>query len=101
MLSPMNQVRRYDIFVEGSTVGVREAGPSRAAETVVIVGASDDLAVSLLTRLGRIVRAVAVDKLSSAMLDELKLRKPHLILVSNGTDVDDIVGLLQRTITID
>ena len=97
----MTQLRHYDIVVNGSIVAVTEAGPTRGAETVLIVGASDDIAVSLLTRLGRIVRAVALDDLSYAVLGQLDIVRPHLILVSDGTDVNDIVGFLQRTITID
>ena len=97
----MEQLRHYDIVIDGSTVAVTEAGPSRCAETVVIVGASNDIAVSFLTRLGRIVRTVALDHVSPGVLDKLDLVKPHLVLVSGGSDVDDIVGLLQRTITID
>jgi len=97
----MNQLRHYDIVVDGSTVAVTEAGPSRCAETVVIVGASNDVDVSYLTRLGRIVRTVALDHLSPEVLNKLDLVKPHLILVSGGADLDDIVDLLQRTITID
>jgi len=97
----MEQLRRYDVVVEGSTVAVMEAGPSRCPETVVIIGASSDVAASALTVLGRIARTVALDHISSAVLDELDLVNPHLVLLSGGADMNEIVDLLQRTITID
>lgn len=42
-----------------------------------------------------------LDHISPDVIDALGLVRPHLILVSDGTDVTYIVGLLQRTITID
>jgi hypothetical protein len=39
--------------------------------------------------------------MSPAAIDTPGLVGPHLVLVSDETDVGDIVGFLQRTITID
>ncbi len=97
----MPQFLHHAIVVDGATIEITEAGPSRSADTVVVVGASDDVVVPLLVRLGRFTRVVAVQKWSPVILEALDLSNVHIVVVSGTDDVDDVVDLLQRTITID
>lgn len=97
----MPQFRYHAIVVDGATIEITEAGPSRSVDTVVVVGASDDVAIPLLVRLGRFTRVVSVQKWSPVILDALDLSNVHIVVASGTEDVDDVVDLLQRTVTID
>ncbi|RLE14654.1 MAG: hypothetical protein DRJ28_05370 [Actinobacteria bacterium] len=100
-LSLMPEFRHHTIVVDGVTIEITEAGPSRCPDTVVIVGASDDMAISLLVRLGRFTRVVSIQKWSPVILDALDLSNVHIVVASDTDNVDDVVDLLQRTVAID
>lgn len=97
----MGQLRRYGLVIEDLTISVTESGPARSPETVLIFSTSDDLATTLLTRLGRFTRTVWVRDAPPAVLAALSLTAVHLVLTTDDIDVDVLVDLLQRTITID
>ncbi len=97
----MPQLRYHEIVVDGSTIKITEGGPSRCPDTVVIVGANSDMADRLLVRIGRFTRVVSVQKWSSAIVDALDLTNIHIVVASSTDNVDDVVNLLQRTVTID
>lgn len=100
-LSSMPQLCSHEIVVDGSTIKITEGGPSRCPDTVVIAGASSDMTDRLLVRLGRFTRVVSVEKWSPAIIDALHLSNIHIVVASDGHTVDEIVNLLQRTVTID
>ncbi len=97
----MPQFRHLTIVADGATIKVTEAGPSRSPDTVVIVGASDDMVIPLLVRLGRFTRVVSIQEWSPVILDALDLSCIHIVVASDTDNVDDVVDLLQRTVTID
>ncbi len=97
----MPEFRHHTIVVDGATIEITEAGPSRSPDTVVIVGASDNVAIPLMVRLGRFTRVVSIQKWSPVILDALDLSCIHIVVASNTDNVGDVVDLLQRNVTID
>jgi len=97
----MPRLRHHSIIVDGATVEITEAGPLRCPDTVVIVGASDDLAIPLLVRIGRFTRVVSVQTWIPVISDELDLSNIHIVVASDTDSIDDVVDLLQRTVAID
>jgi len=100
-LSFMPQLRHHSIIVDGATVEITEAGPLWCPDTVVILGASDDLAIPLLVRIGRFTRVVSLQKWVPVISDELNLSNIHIVVASDTDSLDDVVDLLQRIVTID
>ncbi|GMR03003.1 MAG: hypothetical protein BMS9Abin20_1362 [Acidimicrobiia bacterium] len=97
----MPQIRTYTLVVGQEAVEITEAGPSRCADTVLIVGACDDVAHGLLVQLGRFTRVISIPEWSPNIVDVLNLSNIHIVLNLDTDAVNEVVDLLQRTIAID
>ena len=97
----MPRFHRHTLVVDGTTIDIVEAGPSRCQDTVVIVGADDEMTHALLVRLGRFIRVVSIPEQPAAIVEELGLSNIHVVVDLGTNTVDEVVNLLQRTVTID
>jgi hypothetical protein len=97
----MPQLRHHEIVIDGTTIEIIEAGPSRCPDTVVIVGASNDVAIPLLARISRFTRVISIQRWTPAILEALDVSSVHLVVDLGTSTLDDVVDALQRSVTID